>query len=46
MTVLEVGLVSGNQADTSGLINQVPTLKRFETKDRKVILYFDKVSAC
>ncbi|KAK2163266.1 hypothetical protein NP493_1472g00002 [Ridgeia piscesae] len=42
MTVLEVGLVSGNQADTSGLINQVPTLKRFETKDRKVILYFDK----
>ncbi|KAK2183569.1 hypothetical protein NP493_304g01024 [Ridgeia piscesae] len=42
MTVLEVGLVSGNQADTSGLINQVPTLKRIETKDRKVILYFDK----
>ena len=44
MTVLEVGLVSGNQPDTTGLINQVDTLKRVETKDRKVVLYFDEVS--
>ena len=44
MTVMEVGLISGNQADTSGLAKQVPTLKRYEAKDRKMIFYFDEVS--
>ena len=44
MTVMEVGLVSGNEADTNELVKQVPTLKRVENKDSKVVLYFDEVS--
>ncbi|KAI0223986.1 CD109 antigen [Lamellibrachia satsuma] len=42
MTVMEVGLISGNEADTDELVKQVPTLKLVETKERKVILYFDE----
>ncbi|KAI0217488.1 CD109 antigen [Lamellibrachia satsuma] len=42
MTVMEVGLVSGNKADTNELVKQVPTLKRVENKDSKVVLYFDE----
>ena len=44
MTVMEVGLISGNEADIDVLVKQVPTLKLVETKERKVILYFDEVS--
>ena len=44
MTVMEVGLITGNEAEVSESSAKQSTLKRVEKKDRKVVLYFDEVS--
>ena len=44
MTVMEVGLITGNEAEVTESSAKQSTLKRVEKKDRKVVLYFDEVS--
>jgi len=42
MAVQEIGVPSGFTADPES-IDDIPVLKKIETADRKVILYFDEV---
>lgn len=43
MTVQEIGVPTGFEADLDS-ITKLPTLKKVETENRKVILYLDEVS--
>ncbi|ELU10361.1 hypothetical protein CAPTEDRAFT_200400 [Capitella teleta] len=45
MVVTEMGLLSGHQAIApKNLIGQVKNLKRVETTEQKVVLYFDEIA--
>ncbi|XP_013383486.1 CD109 antigen [Lingula anatina] len=44
MAVLEIGIPSGFEADLES-ISQLPSLKKTEKAYRKIVLYFDEVSA-
>nr|BAE44110.1 thioester-containing protein [Tauphaedusa tau] len=43
MAVQEIGIPSGFEVDLESM-TQLPTLKRTETQNKKVILYFDQIS--
>lgn len=42
MTVQEIGIPTGFEADLES-ITQLPTLKKVETENRKIVLYLDEV---
>lgn len=42
MTVQEIGVPTGFEADLES-ITQLPTLKKVETENRKIVLYLDEV---
>ncbi len=42
MSIMELGLPSGFEVDTDSM-SKVKTLKRVETPNKKVVLYFDEV---
>ncbi|XP_022321696.2 CD109 antigen-like isoform X2 [Crassostrea virginica] len=43
MTVQEIGVPTGFEADLES-ITQLPTLKKVETENRKIVLYLDEIS--
>lgn len=42
MTVQEIGVPTGFEADLES-ITQLPTLKKIETENKKIIIYLDEV---
>lgn len=42
MTVQEIGVPTGFEADLES-ITQLPTLKKIETENRKIVIYLDEV---